>query len=60
MALVADENWVSYVQDMLVETGDFPHNIPSYIVIDWDATADNIKQDYSCFDLDDTTYWYRA
>jgi len=59
VALVADENWVSYVQDMLAET-DQTNRIPSYIVIDWDATAENIKQDYRCFDLDGTTYWYRA
>ena len=36
-----------------------PREIPSYIEIDWDATADNLKVDYSEIEIDGDTYFYR-
>lgn len=39
-----DEN---FVQELLEQTVDMPENLPSYIQIDWESTARNIKYDYS-------------
>jgi hypothetical protein len=44
---------------MLEDCGDIPKGIPSYIEIDWEATASNIRVDYSSVEIDDVTYWYR-
>lgn len=57
--LVRDSYWVEYVQDMLADIGDLPRDLPGYIAIDWDKTADNIKVDYTSVDFDGVTYWVR-
>lgn len=56
--LVSDEDWVNYVQGLLEDIGEV--NVPDYVVIDWDATAANIQQDYISIDIGTTTYWYRS
>lgn len=58
--LIQEEYWTEYVRDMLADTGEIPRDLPSYIVIDWDATADNIKADYSEAELDGQTYYFRC
>lgn len=58
--LVHDSYFTEYVMDMLADIGDLPRDIPWYIVIDHEATADNVKADYFNIDLDGETYWIRA
>lgn len=36
-----------FVQEMLEQDGSIPENLPSYIYIDWEATARHIMYDYS-------------
>lgn len=55
--LIRDSYFVEYVEEMLKDCGDLPHDLPSYIEIDWSATADNIRQDYFSVDFDGVTYW---
>lgn len=55
--LVPDEDWVDYVKEMLEDMGEV--RVPSYVVVDWEATADNIQQDYSSIDIGNNTYWWR-
>ena len=57
--LIDDYDWVDYVKQLLDGCGDLSKNLPSYVVIDWDATADNIKADYSECEYQGTTYLYR-
>ena len=57
--LVHDTEWEEYVKELLEDTGEMPRDIPWYIVIDWESTADNIQQDYSCVEYDGTDYWFR-
>ena len=57
--LVADHYWVDYVMEMLADIGDLPAEIPSYIVIDEKATAENIQVDYSYIEYEGTDYWFR-
>jgi len=58
-SLIRDDYFEQYCQELVQDVGDLPNGIPSYIVIDWEATADNIKQDYTSVDFDGVTYWVR-
>lgn len=57
--LICVDDWVDYVKEMLEDCGDIPKNLPSYIEIDWEKTADNIEADYSTIDYQGDTYYYR-
>lgn len=57
--LIRDDYFEDYCQELVQDIGDLPHGIPNYIVIDWEATADNIKVDYTSVDFDGVTYWVR-
>jgi len=45
--LINRDYFVEYVEEMCKDIGDVPRNIPSYIEIDWEATANNIEADYT-------------
>ena len=57
--LVRESYWPTYAQELVEDVGDLPKNLPSYIVIDWEATADNLKADYTEVDFDGVTYLVR-
>ena len=48
-----------YAFEMLEDCGTLPKDLPSWIVIDRDATAENMKADYTSVDFDGVTYWVR-
>ena len=57
--LVPDEEWIDYVQELLTDCDILPKDIPWYIEIDWEKTADNIAADYGTVDYQGKTYYYR-
>lgn len=57
--LINNSYWVEYVQELLDDTGDIPKDLPHYIVIDWEATADNIQYDYASIDVGGNDFWIR-
>ena len=57
--LVRYSYWQDYVQEMLEDCGEIPRNLPWYISIDWEKTADNISQDYTLVDFDGVDYYIR-
>ena len=59
ITLISEDYWVNYCEELVSDIGDLPRDIPSYISIDWEKTADNIKQDYSYISIGKTDYWYR-
>lgn len=59
VTLIRDDYFENYAQELCEEIGDMPKGFPSYIEIDWEATARNIRQDYSSTEFDGVTYWYR-
>jgi hypothetical protein len=59
LQLIDDEYFVEYATDLVVDCGGVPRDMPQYIVVDWAATARNIREDYSQIDVDGRTYWYR-
>lgn len=58
--LIREDYWVEYVQELCKDIGDIPKDIPHYIVIDWEKTADNIAVDYSTIDYDGVSYYIRS
>lgn len=59
-AMIDTDDWEYYVRDLLEDTGDVPRDFPSWIVIDWEATASNVSQDYNIVTYQGTDYYVRA
>lgn len=59
VTLVDVDDWEEYVKEFLEDIGYIPKDFPSWIEIDWEATANNVKQDYSEIEYQGTTYLYR-
>ena len=57
--LIRDSYFTEYAQELLEDCGDLPKNLPHYIQIDWEATARNIRMDYTPIEFGDVTYWIR-
>lgn len=58
-SLIRDSYFVDAMQELVTDTGDLPRNIPSYLAIDWEKTAENLQVDYSSVEFEGVTYWYR-
>lgn len=58
-ALIPVDGWVDYCHELLYELGELPRDLPDYIAIDWEETADNLKADYSECEYQGETYLYR-
>lgn len=59
VTLVRDSYFTAYAREMLEDIDFNPGGLPHYVVIDWQATARNIREDYTPVEIDGTTYWYR-
>lgn len=57
--LIRNSYFTDAMQELVEEIGDLPRGLPGYLVIDWEATADNLRMDYSRVDFAGTTFWYR-
>ena len=64
-AMIADRHFRDYAREMLEDCGDIPRDLPSYIEIDWEATARNIRLDYTPIEVEHPkmsrklTFWVR-
>ena len=58
--LIPESEFPAHCQELVEEVGDMPRGFPDYIVIDWDATAENLKADYSSIEIDGVTYLGRG
>jgi len=59
VTLIRESYFTEYAEDFVKDVGDLPKNIPDYLVIDWDATAENLKVDYTEGTFDGVTYLAR-
>jgi hypothetical protein len=59
ITLIADSYFTDYARELLEDCGDLPRELPHYIEIDWDATARNIRVDYTPVTIGGATYWTR-
>lgn len=57
--LIRSTYFVEYCEELCKDIGDLPKDIPHYIEIDWTATAENIKADYTTVDFDGVEYYVR-
>ena len=60
VTLVDVDDWEEYVEELLEDIGYIPKDFPSWIEIDWGATADNVRQDYIEVDYQGNSYLGRA
>ena len=58
-SLIRDSYFEDYAQELLLDIGDLPRDLPWYIAIDWSETARNLQQDYTVLTFDDVVYWIR-
>lgn len=58
--LIHEDYFQDYCQEMVEDIGDLPKGLPSYIVVDWEATCRNLEQDYSHVDFDGVTYLIKS
>lgn len=47
VTLVDVDDWEEFVEQDLEDIGYIPKDFPSWIEIDWKATANNVRQDYT-------------
>jgi hypothetical protein len=57
--LIRESYFTEYARELCEETGCVPENLPHYIVVDWEATARNIKADYTTVDFAGVAYLVR-
>lgn len=57
--MIREDEFETYARSMVEDCGEIPRNLPSYVVVDWAATARNIRVDYSPIEFEGVTYWIR-
>ena len=58
--LIDEDDFEDYTEELLIDCGYISKDFPSWIEIDWEATANNVRQDYSELEYRGTTYLFRA
>lgn len=59
VTLIRETYFPTYCEELCDDIGAVPRDFPAYIVIDWEATARNLRVDYSEVAIDGVTYFYR-
>jgi hypothetical protein len=63
VTLIRDSYFEDYARELVEDCvfGNIPkeHGLPAWIEIDWEATARNVRVDYSAVEFEGSTYWYR-
>jgi len=57
--LIRSTYFVEYAEDLAKDCDGLPRDLPAYIEIDWETTAENIKVDYTEIDFDGVPYLIR-
>jgi len=57
--LIRETYFTEYCKEMLIDFGLIPVDIPDYIKINWDQTAENLRVDYTEVDYAGVTYYIR-
>ena len=59
VTLIADKHFEDHARELLEDCGTIPRDLPWFVAIDWETTAQNIQADYTPVEIDGATYWYR-
>lgn len=57
---VHEDYFTDYVRELAEDIGAVSRENADWIVIDWEATAENVQVDYADFEFRGATYWVRA
>lgn len=60
VALIPENDFTDYVKDLLEDCGYISEDFPGWIEVDWQATADNVRQDYAETEYNGITYLFRV
>lgn len=60
VTLVDVDDWEEFVEQDLKDLGYIPKDFPSWIEIDWEATANNVRQDYTEVEYQGNSYLGRS
>lgn len=55
--LIADHYFVEAIEQDVKDIYGMPSDLPGFIAIDWEQTAENLKPNYSEVTLDENKYW---
>ena len=58
--LINDNYFIRYIQQMLEDDGILCRDMPWYVAVDWEETADNLKADYSEICMGAASFWVRS
>lgn len=58
--LIEEDDFEDYVRELLVDRGYISKDLPTWMEIDWEATAENVKKDYSELEYKGETYYFSA
>ena len=59
VTLISEHYFTNYCKELLEDCGDIPSDMPWFIAIDWEETADNMRVDYTEAEINGTTYLFR-
>lgn len=59
VTLISERTFEDHVRELLEDCGTIPKDLPWFVAIDWETTAQHVQGDYTSIDIDDKTYWYR-
>lgn len=59
VTLIRESYFTDYAEEFVKDCGYISNDLPSWIEIDWEATAENIKVDYSEGEFDGVIYLAR-
>jgi hypothetical protein len=57
--LIRETYFTKYCEELCKDIGAIPEDTPDWIVIDWEATANNMRVDYTEAEFDGVTYLIR-
>jgi hypothetical protein len=58
VTLICEDHFTEYAEQLVCECHDLS-KLPNFVHIDWEATAREVKTDYSEVSVDGFTYFYR-
>lgn len=59
VTLIPEDDFEDYCEELCEDVGYISKDFPSWIEIDWEATSNNVKQDYSEVNFRGVTYLFR-
>lgn len=59
VTLISERTFEDHVRELLEDCGTIPKDLPWFVAIDWETTAQHIQGDYTPVEIDGSTYWYR-